>query len=339
MIMNLLSLNRWLVLLKVRRIIQLYFLLFYAVAGYLFYTLVEAALSGSIADFSLRFPAIEAFLPLSALVGLTQLLKTGVFDQIHPAGLSILLIALGSALIFRRGICSHICPIGTLSELLTTVRNRIVRSHISLPRTIHYVLMLPKYILLLFFLSVIVVGMSGSEASAFIISPYNIVTDAKMLRFFLFPSQVTVEVITLLVTLTLLIPFFWCRYLCPYGALLTAAAIFAPVHIRRKHKLCDSCGICDRQCPSGIRISTVSCVNSPDCSCCHRCTDACPANALSLYNRLTAKPLKAAHYSWALITLFSIGLLIAKASGHWDSPLLPAVWPVYLPQIDAILHP
>ncbi|CQR71792.1 hypothetical protein SOV_05860 [Sporomusa ovata DSM 2662] len=72
----------------IRRIMQLYFLFLYLWAGYQFFSLVELTLAGNIADFSLRFPVIETFLPLSALVGLKQLISTGVYDQIHPAGLS-----------------------------------------------------------------------------------------------------------------------------------------------------------------------------------------------------------------------------------------------------------
>jgi len=326
-------------LLTIRRMMQVYFLFFYLLAGYLFYCLVESVLAGGTVDFSLRFPAIETFLPLSALVGLRQLIGTGVFDQIHPAGLSILLIALFSALIFRRGICSHICPIGTLSELLDCGRKKLLGFSISLPRVLHYLLMTPKYLLLLFFLQAILAGMSGADAAAFIYSGYNIVSDAKMLRFFLDPSLLTLEIITLLIVMTILIPFFWCRYLCPYGALLSIAACFSPLQIRRQPTLCDCCGACDKQCPGNLRISGSARIISPECTCCQRCTAACPTNALSIHVPFMSKTLKPAHYSIALMLLFTAGILGAKASGHWNSPILPHLWAKYLPLITDIAHP
>lgn len=324
---------------KVRRIIQFYFLCFYLVAGYLFHSLIESTLNGGTAEFSLRYPAIETFLPLSALVGLNQLISTGVFDQIHTAGLTILLLAIFSSLILGRGICSHICPIGTLSELLNYWRNKIIKIHITVPQILHYLLMIPKYALLLFFLKVILIDMSGANATAFTHSSYNIVSDAKMLNFFLNPSALTIEVLVILVTMTFLIPFFWCRYLCPYGALLNIPALFSPLQIRRKNSLCDSCGICDQQCHYNIPISNSTKIISPDCTRCHKCTISCPNGALSLYNRLTASTLKPAYYSTALIVLFTVGILAAKLSGYWQSTLLPVLWVKYLPLATAIPHP
>ncbi|WP_144034084.1 Putative electron transport protein YccM [Sporomusa silvacetica DSM 10669] len=323
----------------IRRIMQLYFLLLYLWAGYQFFSLVESTLAGDIADFSLRFPVIETFLPLSALVGLKQLISTGVFDQIHPAGLSILLIAFFSALVFRRGICSHICPIGTLSEILNYGRNQLLRFKIPFPRIVHYLLMLPKYILLLFFIQVILMQMSGADAASFIYSSYNIISDAKMLAFFLNPSPLMIKVIGSLVVMTILIPFFWCRYLCPYGALLNIAAIFSPLQIRRQPNLCDSCGICDKQCPTNIQISKSTGIISPECTCCQRCISACPTKAITFHNRLTAKALKPVHYSIALLLLFVIGIISAQVSGHWNSLVLPLFWAKYLPQISVIPHP
>lgn len=323
----------------IRRTMQFYFLVLYLWAGYQFYTLVELTLAGNAADFSLRFPVIETFLPLSAMVGLKQLISTGVFDQVHSAGLSILLIAIFSALILRRGICSHICPIGTLSELLTYGRNHLVKFRVKIPRNVHYFFMVPKYMLLFFFIEVILVQMSGAAAAAFIYSSYNIVADVKMLTFFLNPSPLTVKAVSLLVIMTSIIPFFWCRYLCPYGALLNFAAVFSPLQIRRQQAVCDSCGICDKQCPTNIQISRSTRISSPECTCCQRCITACPTQALSLHNRITAKIVKPAHYSLALLLLFFIGIMSAQVSGHWNSSILPLLWTKYLSQVSVIVHP
>ena len=65
-----------------------------------------------------RPAAAEAFLPLSALLGLKRFLLTGQYDPIHPAGLTILLVALCTAILCRRGFCGYLCPVGWLSGLL-----------------------------------------------------------------------------------------------------------------------------------------------------------------------------------------------------------------------------
>jgi polyferredoxin len=318
---------------------QLYICLFYAVAGGLFYWLTLMAATQGRIDFSLRFPAIEAFLPLSSLVGLKQLLSTGIFDQVHPAGLAILLTVITSAALLGRGFCSHICPVGTISDMLDHGRGKLLGFKITPPRLLHYLLLAPKYLLLVFFIKAIMLDMTGTDAAAFIKSPYNVVTDVKMLNFFLEPSALTLDILALLAAMSVIIPFFWCRYLCPYGALLNVFAVFAPVRIRREEALCDSCKLCDRHCPGNLRISNVKYVSSIDCTYCHKCCDVCPTKAVTLQNCLTGRQVTNYQYSLGLLAVLAAGIVAAKLTGHWDSAVLPVLWAKYLPYISEIFHP
>ena len=67
----------------------------------------------------------------------------------------------------------------------------------------------------------------------FLRSPYNAAADAKMLLFFLHPSATSLAVIVGLVALSLVVKHLWCRYLCPYGALLGVASLLSPLSVRR----------------------------------------------------------------------------------------------------------
>ncbi len=69
-------------------------------------------------------------------------------------------------------------------------------------------------------------------------------------------------------------PRFWCRYLCPAGALL-ALASFRPVW-RRKVSKCTGCDGCVRVCPTGaIAPGGLSCAHA-ECITCLSCTAVCP---------------------------------------------------------------
>ncbi|MEI3478978.1 MAG: 4Fe-4S binding protein [Bilophila sp.] len=46
------------------------------------------------------------------------------FDPVHPAGLTVLLVALASALLCRRGFCGFLCPVGWLSGVLSRFGER-----------------------------------------------------------------------------------------------------------------------------------------------------------------------------------------------------------------------
>ena len=81
-----------------------------------------------------RPSGVEAFLPLSALVGLKAWIATGIFDQIHPAGLVILLAAITVSVLLKRAFCSWICPIGTLSEGLAKIGRMVFRRNFKKKR-------------------------------------------------------------------------------------------------------------------------------------------------------------------------------------------------------------
>lgn len=76
---------------------------------------------------------------------------------------------------------------------------------------------------------------------------------------------------------------FWCRFLCPAGALLGICASFAPVKIRTNSG-CDSCGACQKICPTDAisRSDQNITVNEAECILCGQCLTACSRNALSL---------------------------------------------------------
>jgi len=67
-------------------------------------------------------------------------------------------------------------------------------------------------------------------------TPYGLVADVKMLNFLRDIGQTAAIVIGLLVLLSMLIQNFWCRYLCPYGALLGITSLLSPVKIRPRRR-------------------------------------------------------------------------------------------------------
>ena len=75
--------------------------------------------------------------------------------------------------------------------------------------------------------------MSVPAIRAFLEGPYGIVSDVKMLNFFRFLGLTGAIVVAVIVLASVLVQNFWCRYLCPYGALMGLAALASPLRIRR----------------------------------------------------------------------------------------------------------
>jgi hypothetical protein len=74
---------------RLRFAAQAGFTLFCLYAGYRFYGYYLWMMDQS-ETFVARPPSVEAFLPISALLGLKRFVLTGRWDEIHPAGLTIL---------------------------------------------------------------------------------------------------------------------------------------------------------------------------------------------------------------------------------------------------------
>jgi len=102
------------------------------------------------------------------------------------------------------------------------------------------------------------------------------VADARMLLFFQDPSALTLMILSGLGILGIFLRSAWCRYLCPYGALLGLLSWASPAHVRRDEETCVQCKRCSASCPGGIRVHTITKVRSPECVGCMRCQSVCP---------------------------------------------------------------
>jgi polyferredoxin len=223
-----------------------------------------------------RPPSVESFLPISALVGLKRFLLTGYWDQVHPAGLTILAAAVVGALLARKAFCGWVCPVGTLSRGLEWLGDRVLwrRRWPAVPRWLDLSLSSVKYLLLAFFAWAVLWQMPLPALDAFIASPYNVAADAKMLLFFLDLSATAALVLAGLVLLSLVVKNAWCRWGCPYGALLGLASFGSPLRIVRDTATCNDCGACSRACPVEIPVHARVQVRSPECTGCLSCVAA-----------------------------------------------------------------
>lgn len=77
-----------------------------------------------------------------------------------------------------------------------------------------------------------------------------------------------------------LVPRFWCRYLCPAGALM---ALFGrkPLLRLRVSADCNQCGKCVRHCPMNAIEASPYRTRHSECVTCTTCVQVCPENAVS----------------------------------------------------------
>jgi polyferredoxin len=72
---------------------------------------------------------------------------------------------------------------------------------------------------------------------------------------------------------------FWCKYLCPLGALLGILSRFSVLN-RSVSEGCTSCGVCQEVCPGNAITDSDGSWRSTECLYCMDCDDLCPQKAI-----------------------------------------------------------
>ncbi len=321
-----------------RRIVQALFLILNVWIGVQFILFVRYFESGGQTLRVSRPPGVEGWLPIAGLMNLKYFLATGQIPSVHPAAMFLLAAFLLISLLFRKAFCGWLCPIGTISEGLWKFGRKILKKNWRFPRWADLPLRSLKYLLLAFFLYAIG-GMSAAAIEAFVLSPYGLVADLKMLHFFRNLSAAGAITLAALLVLSIFFQNFWCRYLCPYGALTGIASLFSPATIRRDADLCIDCGRCAKACPALLKVDKLSGVYSAECTGCMDCVCSCPAQGalqMSFWNR---RPFKMWMMTAGIGVLFLSIVGFAKWNKAWGSNIPDRVYEQLIPQLDHLSHP
>ena len=267
-----------------------------------------------------RPPGVEGFLPIGALVSFKAWLASGYLDPVHPAALVLFVTFLAMAFLARKSFCSYVCPVGTLSEAFWKLGTKVFGRNFRVWGWLDALLRAGKYALLLFFIKLIIVDMPVAALQGFLTAPYWAVADIRMLHFFTGMSWLSGGIILLLAVLSVIYKNFWCRYLCPYGALLGLLSMLSPMLVRRYTSKCTDCGTCSRACPSLIDVQRKEGVHSPECTGCLTCVSSCPEEG-ALEISLWRRPLPASLFMLLVVLVFSVGVATGMLSGHWQTSL------------------
>ncbi len=305
--------------------IQWCVLVFCLYLGYRLFRFILFFQSGGTTGSASRPPGIEAFLPISGLLGIKDWAASGTINPVHPAAVVTLLAAIVVSLFLKRAFCSWICPVGTLSELLWKGGFSLLRRNLRPPRWLDIPMRGVKYLLLAFFLYSILIAMPAGQVQAFIHSDYHKVADVRLLEFFRHPSTTALAVIGLLLVLSVPVKNAFCRFLCPYGALLGLVSRLSPVKVTRDREACVGCGVCNQVCPSYLPIMGSDRVSSAECIGCWRCVSLCRAdNALEM--KLMGRRVVVSGLLFAILVvgIFWGVSVVGRVTGNWQTGITPA---------------
>ena len=325
-----------------RRIYQALFLVMNLWLGALFYHWVRAMETGAPAAKATPPAGIEGWLPIAGLMNLKYFLLTGFVPAIHPAAFFLLVTFLVISFLFRKSFCSWLCPVGTISEYLGLLGKKIFGRNFRIWRWLDIPLRGLKYLLLGFF-SWAISSMSARAIANFMRSDYGLVAGVKMLNFFRFLGQTGLIVIGVLIVASIFVQNFWCRYLCPYGALLGFAGLLSPLRIRREAEPCIDCAKCAKVCPSGLPVDKLVTIKSAECTGCLECVAVCPAEGTLHLALPQARKTPKRVPVWAMATGIAVLFLgvvgYAKVMGFWETRVPAAVYRQLVPHASQRRHP
>jgi len=215
----------------------------------------------------------ETYCPFAGLVALYPLLRyqtyTCAMNEFHVA---LFVSLVGLTVLSKKSFCSWICPLGAVQEWFWRLSRKLFGRTITLPRPLDRPLIALRYLVL-----VAVLGMTWTvwqgDLGFRAYDPFYIIFTGfqghELLGFSLF-----IGIGVLIVAL--LVPMFWCRYLCPLGAAIDPLSRLGFLRLRRVLSACTDCGKCDEACPERIPVSQLDDVTARDCTNCFECTGACP---------------------------------------------------------------
>ena len=158
----------------------------------------------------------EAYCPMGGL----QALATYLANNSLPCSMSSLQVMMGIALVaavvlFSKLFCGYICPLGSVQDIISKLRNAMHFKSIKVRNgsTADKFLRIIKYALVfwIFYMTV-----NASELFCKNLDPYYAMATGFKGETTLWMSIVSVSIVTLG---SFLVDMFWCRYLCPLGAI------------------------------------------------------------------------------------------------------------------------
>lgn len=182
-----------------------------------------------------------------------------------------------SVMLFGRFFCGAACAFGSLGDWLYALsahlqkktRRRLPRLSAGVERRLAYL----KYAVLCALLALCVTGNQGAISGK---SPRDAFAMALALRLRWTGNEVAWILLGAILLGMLWIPRFFCRFLCPLGAIFSLVPQFGIVRIRKQRSGCGACRACSSVCPARLPLGEYDDISSGECFSCGKCTQVCP---------------------------------------------------------------
>ncbi len=191
---------------------------------------------------------------------------------------TVLLALCVFTIIFGRFFCGFACAFGSFGDLLhgayTMICKKMKKKQIRMSPKVCRILSGVKYVILAAIAAACFAGIYGN----FRYSPWEVFSMATALKpKFSGYALGWILLILIMVGMTVKERFF-CRFLCPMGAVFSLLPVLPVFSLHRDRESCrKGCSACTRCCPSDVELPNQGSLEvCGDCFQCGKCTDTCP---------------------------------------------------------------
>lgn len=232
--------------------------------------------------------------------------------------LLLLLAIFPITILFGRFFCGYLCSFGALGDLLWAVSCRIMKKPVFVSAKTDKISKYLKYVILLL---IIVVVWTLAAPIDYTYNPWNIFgmySSLKGWENWVGLLSVGGMLLLLIMIGNFFVERFFCRYICPLGAVFSILSYFRLYRIQKPGDKCGACQLCTKKCSMGIPLKTMDMVRSGECIDCYRCVDVCPRE--NVFTTPSASPtVVGAAAAVAISGLYYAGTIAApKLSSHQE---------------------
>lgn len=221
-------------------------------------------------------PSIHAICPYGGLESMLSLIAVGTFLKRIVIGTFVLFgTTMLLSVAMRRSFCGQICALGALQEFFGKIGHKLFKKRLTVPKKLDGILRYLKFVVL-----GVTIAMAWITGELWITpyDPFNAL--GHLADFNALTTSYLIGFIVLIVSLlgSVVYDRFFCKYLCPAGALYGAVGKVSPYAVRVDENTCIQCGKCNRACPMNVdvmnakngRVTSMECIN------CNECVAVCP---------------------------------------------------------------
>ena len=292
---------------NLRRIVQIGFFLLFV------WLLIRTEYAGKN---EIPYP-VKIFFDFDPLISLANILAFKGIPPLFPKVMALSLIVVGITLLFGRVFCGWVCPLGAINNFFSYLKKRKLTEAVFLSS--YHRGQRVKYLILVILLVASFFGLQLTgfldpfslliRSAAVSINPavnylirgvfdavysgvplltpisepiYSFLQD-HYLSFnqpYFQWSFLIGAIFILIILLNLVRPRFWCRYLCPLGALLGILSRYSLFRLRFASG-CVDCNLCVALCPAAAEPKGEDAWRSSECFVCYNCVASCPEKVLS----------------------------------------------------------